>query len=124
MDSVLSAMQLSLTRRLSVLVVVAGLAVALSACSSSGSKGSASTGGGATISIANFTFSDTSAKAGSTVTVSNNDSTKHTVTADDGSFDVTVDPGKSVTFTAPSTAGAVKFHCKIHSTMHGTLTVT
>jgi plastocyanin len=114
-------MHLSLSRRLSVLVVVVGLA--LSACSSS-SKSSAKSSGGATISIANFHFSAATAKAGSTMTASNNDTTKHTVTADDGSFDVTVDPGKSVTFTAPSTPAAVKFHCKIHSTMHGVLTVT
>jgi plastocyanin len=49
----------------------------------------------------------------------------HTVTSDDGkSFDVTVNPGKTATFTAPSSPGTYKFHCKIHSSMHGTLTVT
>jgi plastocyanin len=124
MDSVLTPMNRSLLQRLSVFVVVAGLAVAFSACSSSKSKGADKGTPGATISIANFKFSEASAAAGSTVTVSNNDTTKHTVTADDGSFNVSVDPGKTATFTAPSTAGAVKFHCNIHSTMHGTLTVT
>ncbi|HEY5012445.1 MAG TPA: cupredoxin domain-containing protein, partial [Acidimicrobiia bacterium] len=118
--------------------VVAGLAVALSACSSSGSKSSSTTqsttaptaapgaggGGGGGITIANFSFTAGSVAAGSTVTVTNNDSPTHTVTADDGSFDVTVNPGKTATFTAPAKAGTYKFHCKIHSTMHGTLTVT
>jgi plastocyanin len=57
--------------------------------------------------------------------VSNNDTPTHTVTSDDGkSFDVTVNPGKTATFTAPSSPGTYKFHCKIHSSMHGTLTVT
>jgi plastocyanin len=118
-------MHISLPRRLSVLVLVAGLAVAAAACSSSGSKASSNKSGASTIAIANFKFSDISVPAGSTVTVSNNDTTNHTVTADDGkSFDVAVDQGKTATFTAPSAAGTYKFHCKIHSTMHGTLTVT
>ena len=116
----------SLLRPLGVLVLVAGFAVAASACSSSGSKAASNkTGNSSTIVIANFSFSEISVKAGSTVTVSNNDTTTHTVSADDGkSFDVRVDQGKSATFTAPSAAGTYKFHCKIHSTMHGTLTVT
>jgi len=32
--------------------------------------------------------------------------------------------GSTQTFTAPSKAGSYKFHCNIHSSMHGTLTVT
>jgi plastocyanin len=123
-------MHTSLSRRLSVVIAVLGLAVALSACSSSGSKGgaSATSGSGAaggTISISNFKFTAISVPAGSTVTVSNNDTPQHTVTSDDGtSFNVKVDPGKSATFTAPSKPGVYKFHCNIHSSMHGTLTVT
>jgi plastocyanin len=62
-------------------------------------------------------------KAGATVTAKNNDTVEHTVTADDGSFNVTVEPGKTATFTAPNSAGDYKFHCNIHSQMHGTLTV-
>ena len=117
----------TLSRRLAVLVAVAGLALALSACSSSGSKGSSGSDSGGkagTISIANETFTPGPATAGATVTVENNDSVTHTVTADDGSsFDVTVPAGKTATFTAPK-AGSYKFHCKIHSNMHATLTVT
>jgi plastocyanin len=64
--------------------------------------------------------------AGGTVTVKNDDnSSQHTVTQDTGGgFNVTVDPGKTVTFTAPSTPGSYKYHCNIHPFMHGTLTVT
>jgi len=116
-------MHTSRTRRLSVLVAVFGLVVALSACSSS-KKGAASSSGTAAVTILNFKFTTSSVAAGSTVTVRNNDTTKHTVTSDDGtSFNVTVDSGKTATFTAPA-ACAYKFHCNIHSSMHGLLTVT
>lgn len=128
-DSVWWRMHNSRFGRISTLLAIVGLVVALSACSSSGSKGSsadtkAKGSSAAGISIANFTFTAGSVKAGSTVTVTNNDTRTHTVTSDDGtSFDVTVDAGKSATFTAPA-AGTYKFHCKIHSQMHGSLTVT
>jgi plastocyanin len=121
-------MQTSAFRRISVLFAVAGLAIALSACSSSGSKGSSGTkapaSGASGISIKDFTFTASDVTAGSTVTVTNNDSATHTVTSDDNtSFNVTVPSGKNATFTAPA-AGTYKFHCNIHSFMHGTLTVT
>ena len=113
-----------LPRRLAVLLAVAGLAIALSACSG-GSKGASSSSAKAdTITIANEVYTVGPATAGSTVTVENNDSVTHTVTADDGhSFDITIPAGKTKTFTAPA-AGTYKFHCKIHSNMHGTLVVT
>jgi plastocyanin len=112
-------------RRLTAVILVTGLAIALSACSSSsGDKGAKTPAGGTGgITIANFKFSASTVTAGSTVTVTNNDTPTHTVTADDGSFDVTVDAGKTATFTAPEKAGSYKFHCKIHNFMKGTLTV-
>lgn len=115
-------------RRICALFAVAGLAIALSACSSSGSKGAGGTNapaaGGSGVSISGFKFTVAPVTAGSTVTVKNNDGVTHTVTSDDGtSFNVTVPSGKTVTFTAPA-AGTYKFHCNIHSSMHGTLTVT
>jgi plastocyanin len=103
------------------LVVVAALALTLGACSSGSSKSSAAT---ADITIRDFAFTSTPVKAGATVTVHNTGSVTHTVTADGGSFDVSIDPGKDVTFTAPAQAGSFKFHCSIHSQMHGTLVVT
>lgn len=78
------------------------------------------------ITIKNFGFTVTGpAKAGSTVKVTNNDAEAHSVTADSGAkFDVTIQPGKTASFTAPPAAGSYKFHCSFHSNMHGTLTVT
>ena len=71
-------------------------------------------------------FTTTPVKAGATVSVKNNTAVQHTVSADTAAagFDVTVDPGKTVTFSAPSKAGAYGFHCNIHTYMMGTLTVT
>lgn len=79
-----------------------------------------------TITIKNFGYSVSgSAAKGSTVKVANNDAEAHTVTADTGkAFNVTIQPGKTATFTAPSAAGSYKFHCTYHSNMHGSLTVS
>jgi plastocyanin len=61
---------------------------------------------------------------GTTVTWTNQDSTAHTVTANDGSFDSgPIQPGKSFSHTF-STAGTVAYHCKIHPSMTATVTVT
>ena len=100
------------------MLVVAALAVSLAACSSSSKSGSSSE-----ITVKDFEFTTKAVKAGATVTVHNNGPSQHTVTADDGSFDVTVDSGKDATFTAPDKAGKYKFHCNIHTQMKGTLTV-
>jgi plastocyanin len=73
-----------------------------------------------------FAFATLPVKAGAKVTVKNLTSAQHTVTADTtaGGFDLAIDPGKTATFTAPSTPGAYRFHCNIHTYMMGTLTVT
>lgn len=109
-------------------IAIAALAVGLAACGSSSKSAApaAPDSGSAPITIdsaSGFVFHTTPVKAGSTVTVKNNTQTQHTVTADDGSFDVTIDGGKTATFTAPA-AGTYKFHCSIHTFMHGALTVT
>ncbi len=98
------------------------LALGLAACSSS-SKSSVPAAN-ASITIQNKSFTPSPVKAGSTVTVQNKDGFSHTVTGDNGEFDVTVNGGSTATFKAPATAGSYKFHCNIHSSMHATLTVT
>ncbi len=63
-------------------------------------------------------------KPGTMITVKNDDTAAHTVTADGaGGFDVILPPGKSATFKAPDAAGSYKYHCTYHANMHGTLTV-
>ena len=53
--------------------------------------------------------------AGATFKVENKDDTEHTFTADDGSFDVDVPAGKTVTVDrAGDGRDSYKFHCKIH----------
>ncbi|GAB3568132.1 hypothetical protein GCM10027405_29520 [Arthrobacter alkaliphilus] len=89
--------------------------------SSMGSMGSLAA---ATIHIKSFAYTGPdSVPAGAMVTVMNMDTEAHTVTADDGSFDVVVKAGTSVTFTAPVKPGAYAYHCTYHSNMHGTLSV-
>ena len=61
---------------------------------------------------------------GAKVTVRNQDSVPHTLTAVDGSFTTKViQPGKSATFKAPKKAGDNPITCQIHPEMSGTLTV-
>lgn len=85
-----------------------------------------STAGTVKVSIENFAFNPAAitAKVGDTITFTNGDSAGHTATLDDGScFTPTIASGKSdgLTFTA---AGTYPFHCAIHSTMKGTITVS
>ncbi|WP_050787221.1 cupredoxin domain-containing protein [Rhodococcus jostii] len=61
---------------------------------------------------------------GEEVTVRNNDTAEHTVTADTGDlFDVEVEPGATATFTVPGQPGTFAFHCAYHPNMVGTLEV-
>jgi plastocyanin len=61
--------------------------------------------------------------AGQKITWTNSDSTAHTVTADDGSFDSgSLADGKSFSFTFAK-AGTFKYHCSLHSSMLGTVDV-
>jgi plastocyanin len=77
------------------------------------------------VAIANFSFSpkDVTVSVGDSVTWTNSDSTAHTATADDPSFDTGTignNTSKTVTF---ATAGVFAYHCSIHAAMIGTVTV-
>ncbi|HZG95619.1 MAG TPA: cupredoxin domain-containing protein [Mycobacteriales bacterium] len=79
---------------------------------------------GATIGIKDFKYAVAgSAAPGAKVTVTNNDTQAHTVSQDGGGVDVSILPGKTVTFDAPDKAGAFKFHCNFHGNMKGELEV-
>jgi len=57
-----------------------------------------------------------------TVVWTNNDSSPHTVTADDGSFNSILAPGQSYTYTF-TTPGTFTYHCTYHPWMVATVTV-
>jgi len=81
-----------------------------------------------TVTIQNFAFSPASitVKKGTKVTWTNKDSTTHTVTETDsqkGPDSGNLSPGNSYSFTF-DTAGTYHYHCSIHTTMTGTVTVT
>jgi plastocyanin len=114
----------------------AGLLLALAGCSDSGGGSGTGTSppppaagaGRATVTVKDFAFSPASLTVapGTVVTVVNQDSAPHTVTATGSkAFDTgTVTPGKRATFTAPSQAGRYPYMCTIHPFMKGTLTVS
>lgn len=62
-------------------------------------------------------------KSTEVVSVANHDSFKHTVTSDEGTFDLIVEGGATESL-PPLNPGVYAFHCKIHPSMLGTLTVT
>jgi len=106
------------------------LAVGLAACGGDDDSSGSSSGGGSggssapvMVTIDNFAFSAKPVKAGQAFSVENKDSTEHTFTADNGAFDVDVPSGKTVEVKALD-AGSFPFHCKIHSSMTGTLEVS
>lgn len=80
----------------------------------------------ASVSIKNMAFNpgSLSVTTGGTVTWTNNDTTVHTVAADDGSFNsgnIAVGATYSKAF---STAGTFSYHCTLHPEMTGKVVVT
>jgi plastocyanin len=82
-------------------------------------------GGGTAVTIKDFAFGPQTLEVavGSTVTWTNQDSAAHTATADDGSFDSkSIASGGEFSQTF-STAGTFAYHCSIHTSMTGSITV-
>lgn len=121
-------------RRAMLFLVIPAMAALLSACGGDGDAGTAATSpatssasGGGGVTISDFKFAPSTFTVGrrARFTVTNDDGTAHTATADDGSsFDTgPIDPGGSQTITV-SAAGRYEYHCSIHSFMHATIVVT
>jgi plastocyanin len=91
----------------------------------SASSGPAAPAGGSMVVIDNFMFmpATLTVPVGTTVTWKFDDSTEHTVTANDNSFSSPpMSGGRTYTHTF-STAGTVAYHCSIHPFMTGTIVV-
>ena len=72
---------------------------------------------GITIDQFQYNPAELAAKAGQPVTITNNDDFPHTVTAKDGSFDVTV-PAKGNATVTPPKAGDFPYTCTLHPGQH------
>jgi plastocyanin len=66
---------------------------------------------------------EASAKVGDTVEWINKDIFAHTATAQNGDWDVTMPPKKTVTSVLKK-AGTIEYYCRFHPDMKATLTVT
>ncbi len=128
------------TRAISALVTVVAVLLVIVACggspttsggsSATGSGDAGSAAGGAaapnTITIKDFKFlpSEITVSPGAKVTVTNQDTVVHTVTANDKAFDTgNLAGGQGGELTAPSKPGSYPFICTPHPYMTGTLVV-
>jgi plastocyanin len=105
------------------------LPLALAACGDDGGGSTAQPSDKAaqeevTIVAKDFSLTSVTAKPGEEVYVDNQGDAAHTVTADEGAFDTgNVAGGDSAELTAPTDPGEYAYHCSIHPSMTGTLTV-
>ena len=122
--------------------VVIVTTLGLAACGDDDDGGAAATSAGAsattaavggeqsntiTITVSGNAFdpNTVSATAGKVVfNVTNQDSVKHTFTIDGTDVDIALDPNGSGSAEAQLAPGTYPWHCKIHTSMTGTLTVT
>lgn len=71
-----------------------------------------------------FAPADLTVKPGDAIKVTNTDGQAHTLTADSvGAFDLTLQPGKDGTITAPEQPGTYPYHCSYHPIMKAQLVV-
>ena len=79
----------------------------------------------ATVTIVDFAFDPTevSVASGGVVAVSNEDGTTHTFTSADAGFDCEIAGGEAANVLVAAAPGEYEFHCEIHPSMTGTLTV-
>ena len=121
-------MSLGIRARAALAPVAIALTLVAVACGS-GTGTSAGGGSAATVTAQNTAFnpSTITIAAGTqvTITFTNKDSVTHSLTFDDNSQSVQADGGQTQTlvFTSPASGATIAFHCKFHSSMHGTISV-
>jgi plastocyanin len=75
--------------------------------------------------VAGNTWSPVSAAVGDVITWTNNDAVPHAVALDDGSCSMSGSiPGGGTRSLVFSVAGSFPFHCSVHPSMTGTITIT
>jgi len=111
------------------LAVLVGAAVMIAGCTSStpspSSSPQMSTASQNSVAMKGLAFNPSALtiSKGANVTWTNDDSTTHTVTSDTGAFDSgNLSPGNSFTHQFNET-GTFPYHCTIHPSMKGTITV-
>lgn len=79
----------------------------------------------AEVTIVDFAFdpADVTVASGGVVSVSNDDGATHTFTSADAGFDCEIASGESANVLIAAAAGEYEFHCDIHPSMTGTITV-
>ncbi|MFF2040336.1 cupredoxin domain-containing protein [Kitasatospora sp. NPDC058170] len=107
---------------------VSASASASASGSPSGSPSASASAGKMVVTIKNFAFHPATftVSPGTTITVTNQDDTGHTLTATTPGrqFDTgLLSAGESTTITAPSGPGPYAYHCDVHPNMTGTLVV-
>jgi plastocyanin len=113
-----------MTRKSTAMLITAATvcAVLLSACGSGDTSMSASANA---VTIKNFAYApaNITVSKGTRVTLTNDDSTEHTATANGGGFDTgSISKGQSKTVSL-DTPGTFPYVCTFHPFMHGTITV-
>jgi plastocyanin len=108
-----------------IVVMLTLASIGLASAHTTGSKAAPNAHRHPRIIISSFTFTTPRhVLPGARVVIVNKDPLLHSVTSDDGtSFSTDAPASSRVSFTAPMTPGRYPFHCRIHSTMHGTLRV-
>ncbi|WP_371501830.1 cupredoxin domain-containing protein [Kitasatospora sp. NBC_00374] len=95
--------------------------------SASASESASASGAAVSITIKDFAFNPTplTVAPGTKITVTNQDSTSHTLTSSTpGAFNTgTLSPGQSATITAPNQPASYEYICTIHPNMQGILIV-
>jgi len=120
----LAACGSSTTKAAPTTTVPAATAAPSTAAPSTAAAATAAPAAGAnSLTIKNFSFGALTVKAGASIAIVNADPADHTVTADNGTFDIAATAGKTTSLVIAK-AGSYSIHCKIHASMHGTITVT
>lgn len=106
--------------------LVGGSVAALIALSAVAASGSVTLASGQAVRIAGFAFSPQIVRVsvGDSIHWSNEDGVTHTATADGGAFDTgSIGAGSASADVTFNTAGTFAYHCRIHTSMTGTIVV-